>query len=135
MEDLEEVRYYGTQESFMTEEYSLICLNSVLHTGGYSLFYDYHVGINKASLLKRLTKVATIRMIRQDIESNQDNVNDPPNTAKTSRDELQNSEENVAKVESVDTFEKGKILATKGHNKNHGSEGFFYRKGPRRWKA
>lgn len=50
-----------------------------------------------------LTKVTTIRVIVEDVQSDQDNINSPPDTTKTSGNKLENTEENVTKIETINT--------------------------------
>jgi len=43
-------------------------------------------------------------MIVENVQGNQYNVNSPPDTAETSCDELEDTEENVTEIETINTY-------------------------------
>lgn len=43
-------------------------------------------------------------MIVEDVQGDQDDINSPPDTAETSSDELEDTEEDVAKIETIDAY-------------------------------
>lgn len=51
-----------------------------------------------------LSEVAASRMIVEDVQGDQDDINSPPDTAETSSDELEDTEEDVAKIETIDAY-------------------------------
>ena len=51
-----------------------------------------------------LTKVTAIGMIIQHVQSNENNIHDPPNSAKSGCNQLQDTKENVSKIESINAY-------------------------------
>lgn len=51
-----------------------------------------------------LFEVAASRMVVEDVQSDQDDIDGPPDTAETSSDELEDTEEDVTEIETIDAY-------------------------------
>lgn len=56
------------------------------------------------STVEILVQMASVWMISKDVERNQYDVHNPPDAAETSSEELQDTQKNISKIETIDTF-------------------------------
>lgn len=75
---------------------------------GYIVIYllrgNYYVFIYEVIMMVDLLEVTAVRMIVENIQSNQDNINSPPNTTQTGSYKFEDTKEDVTEIETINTY-------------------------------